>query len=124
MKIKSFFISALSLYLALFLLNDATVFAKQKKLSVAVLVINKQQIELFSEHFSRFNDSQSEITVNVDFFSDQSHEGESDRNDPIASEPTFETFPVSGGSGEESGFSSPGSNGPSTASSDCIAGAQ
>ena len=73
MKIKSFFISALSLYLALFLLNDATVFAKQKKLSVAVLVINKQQIELFSEHFSRFNDSQSEITVNVDFFSDQGH---------------------------------------------------
>jgi multiple sugar transport system substrate-binding protein len=73
MNIKSFFVSALSLYLTTVMLSHTTVYGKQKKLSVAVLAINKQQIELFSEHFNRFNDSQSEITVNVHFYSDQGH---------------------------------------------------
>jgi ABC-type glycerol-3-phosphate transport system substrate-binding protein len=71
MKTSSFFISALILYLALVMLSHPIVYAKPKNISIAVLAINKQQIALFGETFSRFNNSQSQITVNVDFFSDQ-----------------------------------------------------
>jgi ABC-type glycerol-3-phosphate transport system substrate-binding protein len=67
MKIKFLFLSVISLMM----FDQVTAYASQKKISIAVLAINKQQIELFSEQFARFNNAQSEIKVNVDFYSDQ-----------------------------------------------------
>ncbi|MBU3004852.1 ABC transporter substrate-binding protein [Paraglaciecola arctica] len=64
-------ISALILCLATVLLNISTIHAKPVQLSVAVLAINKQQISLFAEQFYRFNNLQSEVVIDVDFYSDQ-----------------------------------------------------
>jgi len=57
------------------MLSHSIAYAKPNQISVAVLAINKQQITLFSEQFSRFNNSQSQLTVNVDFYSDQGLKG-------------------------------------------------
>ena len=53
------------------MLHYSITHAKPKQISVAVLALNKQQISLFAEQFNRFNNSQSQVMVDVDFFSDQ-----------------------------------------------------
>jgi ABC-type glycerol-3-phosphate transport system substrate-binding protein len=70
MKIKQLFVCVLSLYLASTTLSQAKTDAKQH-ISVAVLAINKQQIKLFLEQFKLFNQAQTQIVVDVDFYSDQ-----------------------------------------------------
>jgi ABC-type glycerol-3-phosphate transport system substrate-binding protein len=72
MKIKSCTHVSLIFWSALVMLSQTSVYAKQN-ISVAVLAINKQQISLFADQFRRFNESQSEIVVSVDFYSDQGH---------------------------------------------------
>ncbi|WP_339719291.1 extracellular solute-binding protein [uncultured Paraglaciecola sp.] len=71
MKISTFFVYALILSLAPLVLKHSIIHAKPTPISVAVLTVNKQQIALFAEQFSRFNHLQSEIVVDVDFYSDQ-----------------------------------------------------
>ena len=73
MKIKPFFVSVLSVYFALTTLSQAKVDIKLKHISIAVLAVNDQSMSLFSEQFTIFNNSQSEIRVEVDFYSDQGH---------------------------------------------------
>ncbi|MEP1447943.1 MAG: ABC transporter substrate-binding protein [Paraglaciecola sp.] len=71
MNITTSLFSALILCLATMSLNFSTVHAKPIQLSVAVLAINKQQISLFAEQFYHFNNLQSDVVIDVDFFSDQ-----------------------------------------------------
>ncbi|WP_293745652.1 extracellular solute-binding protein [uncultured Paraglaciecola sp.] len=71
MNKRLFSLSALSLLLGFITLTHSVSYAKSKQISVAVLAINKQQIALYDELFGRFNRSQSQLTVNVDFYSDQ-----------------------------------------------------
>lgn len=71
MKIRSYCISVAVFYLVAVMLNYSNAFAKPKQISVAVLAINEQQISIFAEQFERFNNSQSEVIVNVDYYSDQ-----------------------------------------------------
>jgi hypothetical protein len=73
MKKKSFFVYVLSMYLALTPLSQAETDIKPKHISIAVLAVNQQSMSLFSEQFNTFNNSQSEIKVEVDFYSDQGH---------------------------------------------------
>lgn len=73
MKLRIFFIAILSLYVSFEVLSQAETAIKPKPISIAVLAVNDQSMSFFSEQFRLFNDSQSEIVVEVDFYSDQGH---------------------------------------------------
>jgi ABC-type glycerol-3-phosphate transport system substrate-binding protein len=73
MKLRIFFIFVVSLYLSFIALSLAETDSKPKHISIAVLAVNDQSMSLFSEQFRIFNHSQSKITVEVDFYSDQGH---------------------------------------------------
>ena len=71
MNIRKLLFFTPSLILMLILQCFSTVYAKPQPVSMAVLVVNQQQINAFEELINRFNSSQSELVVNIDFFSDQ-----------------------------------------------------
>lgn len=71
MKIMSLFFPVFSLCVILATLSQSVAYGEPKQVAVAVLAVNKQQIDLFAEQFQRFNDSQSNIKVDVDFYSDK-----------------------------------------------------
>lgn len=73
MNKRVFLLSVVSLLLAFITLTHSVTYAEPKPISVAVLAVNDQSMSLFSEQFRLFNDSQSEIVVKVDFYSDQGH---------------------------------------------------